>query len=66
MMDIRFVQQMVVFAAIFLLFQVGFDWLQGRSISPGYLGVMTLTTLVVTAIYAGLLWWLKKRKERGE
>lgn len=65
-MDMRFIQQVVVFAAAFLLFQVGFDWLQGRPITLASLGVMAATSVVATAIYAGLILWLKKRKERGD
>jgi hypothetical protein len=60
------IQQLVVFAAIFLICQVGFSWLQDQPVTPGSFGWMILTTLVATVFYAVLTAWLGNRKDRGE
>ncbi|MFY9210251.1 MAG: hypothetical protein WAO69_03910 [Aestuariivita sp.] len=61
-----FAQQLLVFAAIFLCFQLGFDLLQGLSITPGVFLSRLGTTIIATAIYGLLSWWLRKRSNREE
>ena len=63
-MDAKFVQQMAVFAAIFLLCQVGFDWIQGRAVSMRSFGGMLIVTGIVTAVYAGFVTLMNKRRNR--
>ena len=65
-MDIKAAQQIAVFAAIFLIFQIGFDWMQGAAITPGLFLSRLVTTFVATVIYAVLVLWLKKRNEPEE
>lgn len=65
-LDRKYIQQIIVFAAIFLAFQVGFDLIQGITVTPGLFLARLITTLMATAIYAALTLWLKKRKERGD
>ena len=65
-MDKGFRQQVVVFAAVFLLLMVGMDWFQGRPITPRTLLVNGASTLVAVAIYGAILLWRSKRNNRGE
>lgn len=65
-MDRSFIQQMFVFAAIFLLLQVVFDVMQSRSVTAsGFFGQL-ITTVLATVCYGALTLWLKKRKEGKE
>lgn len=65
-MDRGFVQQLFVFAAVFLILQIGIDLLQGTPITPQvFLGRLILT-LIATVLYGVLTLWLKKRKERED
>ena len=59
-------QQIIVFAAIFLLIQLGFDLLQGVPISLPIFGRRVLTTLVATALYGVFLIWRSKRTKGEE
>ena len=65
-MDRRILQQLFVFAAIFLVLQVGLDLAQGIAVTPAVFASRLITTVIATAVYAVLLMWLKKRKERGD
>lgn len=61
-MNRRFVQQMFVFAAIFLLCQVAFDWVQGRAVSIDSFSSMVTVTIVVTALYGAFVLFINKRR----
>lgn len=65
-MDRGFVQQVCVFAAVFLSFQVGFDLLQDAPITSQVFWSRLILTLIATALYGALTLWLKKRKERKD
>lgn len=65
-MDMRFWQQMVVFAAVFMLLLVGMEWLRGLPITGPVLLAAAGTTLIATPIYGVITLWLNKRKKRGE
>lgn len=61
-MNAKFVQQMLVFAAIFLLCQVGLDWVQGRAVSAQSFLSMVLVTGVVTALYGAFILFVNNRR----
>ena len=65
-MDKGFVQQVFVFAAVFLSFQVGFDLLQDDPITQQVFLNRLILTLIATALYGALTLWLNKRKERKD
>ncbi len=65
-MDKNFIQQMAVFAAIFLILQFAFDLMQGIPISAPMFFSRLITTIIATAIYGALTLWLKKRRARKE
>ena len=65
-MDRSFVQQMIVFAAIFLILQVGLDLAQGVPLSPGVFLSRLITTAIATGLYGALTLWLKKRRQRKD
>ncbi len=65
-MDKGFVQQLCVFAAIFLAIQIGFDMMQGLPITPAVFLSRVITTAMATAIYGAFSLWLKKRKDRKD
>ena len=65
-MDRKFTQQLVVFAAVFLCLQLVFDLMQDIAITPGVFLSRLITTLVATAFYGLVTWWLKKRKNSEE
>ena len=65
-MDRSFVQQLFVFAAIFLVLQLGFDLMQDVPITPGVFLSRLITTILATAFYGALTLWLKKRRERKD
>jgi len=65
-MDRSFIQQIAVFAAIFLILQIIFDVVQGVPLTPGVFLSRLITTIIATAFYGALTLWLKKRKERKE
>lgn len=62
-MNPKLLQQLLVFAAIFLLCQVGLDWMQGNAVSAQSFGTMLIVTGVVTALYAGFLRLFAKKDE---
>ena len=55
-------RQIVVFAAIFTVCQIFFDWVRGVPLSAGSLGSILLITVLVTIAYALLTRFLKKRQ----
>jgi hypothetical protein len=59
-------QQLFVFAAIFLVLQVVLDLMQGVAITPAIFASRLIVTVIATAVYGVLLIWLKKRKERRD
>ena len=61
-----FAQQLAVFAAIFLCLQLGLDLMQGQTITPGVFLSRLGATILATALYGFVVWWLKKRKEPEE
>ena len=65
-MDKGFVQQLFVFAAIFLVLQLGLDLLQDVPITPAVFLSRVITTAIATAFYGALSLWLKKRKDRKD
>lgn len=65
-MDRSFVQQLFVFAAIFLILQLGLDLMQDVPITPGVFLSRLITTILATAFYGALTLWLKKRRERKD
>ncbi len=65
-MDKGFVQQVFVFAAVFLSLQVGFDLLQDAPITSQVFLNRLIMTLIATSLYGALTLWLKKRKERKD
>ncbi len=65
-MDKSFVQQVSVFAVVFLSLQVGFDLLQDAPITSQIFLSRLIMTLIATALYGALTLWLKKRKERKD
>mgnify|MGYP001797379476 CR=1 FL=1 len=65
-MDAKFVQQMAVFAAIFLLCQVALEWLQGSAIIAERFGVMLIVTGAATLIYSGLMRLIAHRRGDDE
>ena len=65
-MDRNFIQQMFVFAAIFLVLQLGFDLFQNVPITPVVFLSRAITTILATVVYGALTLWLKKRKEPKE
>jgi hypothetical protein len=65
-MDKGFVQQLCVFAAVFLILQVGIDLLQGTPITPQVFLGRLIMTLIATGLYGALTLWFKKRKERED
>ena len=66
MMSTKNVQQFIVFAAVFLIFQVGFSWLQDQPVTPASFGWMVLTTLAATVFYAVLTQWFQRNKGDDE
>lgn len=65
-MNRGFAQQLAVFAAIFLLLQIGLDWMQGVQITLGVFLTRLLGALIATAIYGAIVMWLSNRKKGGE
>ena len=65
-MNKGFVQQVCVFAAVFLSFQVVFDLLQDDPITSQVFLNRLILTLIATALYGALTLWLNKRKERKD
>jgi len=65
-MDKGFVQQRIVFAAIFLILQIGLDLLQGVPITVAVFASRLITTVLATAFYGAITLWLKKRRERKD
>ena len=59
-------QQLFVFAAIFLCLQLGFDLMQGAPVTPGVFLSRLAVTLIATACYGLITWWLKQRKKPEE
>ena len=59
-------QQILIFAAMFMMLQVGLDWAQGNTLSPERMVGLIGSTLVATVIYAAYLWWRHKRNTKGE
>ena len=61
------VNQLVVFAVVFTLFQVGFEWLRGSALAGPLLAGILATTAVVTAVYGAILYVVRARKNnRGD
>ncbi|TNF57252.1 MAG: hypothetical protein EP307_14285 [Rhodobacteraceae bacterium] len=65
-MDRSLVQQLAVFAAIFLILQIGFDLWQGVAITPEVFLMRLAGALVATGVYGFLIRVFRKRNERGE
>ena len=65
-MDKGFVQQVFVFAAVFMSLQVGYDLLQDAPITGEVFLSRLILTLIATALYGVLTLWLNKRKERKD
>ena len=65
-MDRSFIQQIFVFAAIFLVLLLAFDLFQNVPITPGVFLSRMITTILATAFYGALTLWLKKRREPKE
>lgn len=62
-MDREFLRQVLTFGAFFLVLLVAFDLVAGNPVTAQLLVAQAITTILVTALYAGVLWLLRKRKK---
>ena len=58
--------QIATFAIVFLLFQLGFEYLRGTQMSGSLFIGLIATTIVATAFYTLFTRWMSRRKNRRD